>query len=48
MTYDEMRPGAYEQKARLADMDANHTDASLRVPDLSPLLWPDVPREAGS
>jgi predicted TIM-barrel fold metal-dependent hydrolase len=32
MTYDEMRPGAYEQKARLADLDANHTDASLAFP----------------
>jgi predicted TIM-barrel fold metal-dependent hydrolase len=32
MTYDQMRPGAYEQKARLADMDENHTDASLAFP----------------
>ena len=32
MTYDQMRPGAYEQKARLADMDANHTDASFAFP----------------
>ena len=32
MTYDEMRPGAYEQKARLEDMDANHTDASFAFP----------------
>src|SRR5579864_3086372 len=26
MTYDQMRPGAYEQAARLDDLDANHTD----------------------
>ena len=32
MTYDEMRPGAYDQAARLADLDANHTDASLAFP----------------
>jgi predicted TIM-barrel fold metal-dependent hydrolase len=32
MTYQQMRPGAYEQKARLADMDANHTDASFSFP----------------
>jgi predicted TIM-barrel fold metal-dependent hydrolase len=32
MTYDEMRPGAYDQAARLADLAANHTDASLAFP----------------
>ena len=32
MTYEEMRPGAYDQAARLADLDANHTDASLAFP----------------
>ena len=32
MTYEQMRPGAYEQKARLEDMDANHTDASFAFP----------------
>ena len=32
MDYDEMRPGAYDQAARLVDMDANHTDASLCFP----------------
>jgi predicted TIM-barrel fold metal-dependent hydrolase len=32
MTYDEMRPGAYDQKARLEDLDANHTDGSLAFP----------------
>jgi predicted TIM-barrel fold metal-dependent hydrolase len=32
MMFDDMRPGCYDQKARLADMDANHTEASLCFP----------------
>jgi predicted TIM-barrel fold metal-dependent hydrolase len=32
MTYDEMRPGCYEQAARLADMDANWVEASICFP----------------
>ena len=32
MRYDEMRPGCYEQGARLADLDMNHTEASLAFP----------------
>jgi len=32
MTYDDMRPGCYDRTARLADMDANHTEASLSFP----------------
>jgi predicted TIM-barrel fold metal-dependent hydrolase len=32
MLYDEMRPGTHQQAARLADMDLNHTDASLNFP----------------
>ncbi|HUF97779.1 MAG TPA: amidohydrolase family protein [Ilumatobacter sp.] len=32
MTYDEMRPGCYDQSARLADLDLNHTEASLAFP----------------
>jgi predicted TIM-barrel fold metal-dependent hydrolase len=32
ITYDEMRPGCYEQKARLEDMDVNHVEASLCFP----------------
>src|SRR5919106_48170 len=32
MTYDEMRPGCYDPAARLADMDDNHTDASIAFP----------------
>jgi predicted TIM-barrel fold metal-dependent hydrolase len=34
MLYDDMRPGCYEQGPRLADMDANHVDASLCFPTL--------------
>ena len=32
VTYDEMAPGAYRQKERLIDMDANHVEASLCFP----------------
>jgi len=32
ITYDEMRPGCYEQKGRLEDMDVNWVDASLSFP----------------
>ena len=32
ITYDEMRPGCYDPKARLADMDMNWVDASLSFP----------------
>lgn len=32
MLYDDMRPGAYDPKARLADMDTNHTEASIAFP----------------
>lgn len=32
ITYDEMRPGCYEPKARLDDMDLNHVEASLAFP----------------
>jgi predicted TIM-barrel fold metal-dependent hydrolase len=32
ITYDEMRPGCYEPKARLDDMDLNWVDASLSFP----------------
>jgi predicted TIM-barrel fold metal-dependent hydrolase len=32
ITYDEMRPGCYEQQARLEDMDVNWVDASLSFP----------------
>ncbi len=36
VTYDEMRPGAWEQKARLADMDENHVEASICFPNTLP------------
>ncbi len=32
ITYDEMRPGCYEPKARVEDMVANHVEASLSFP----------------
>ena len=32
MTYEEMRPGCYEPRARIADMELNHVDASLCFP----------------
>ena len=32
ITYEEMRPGCYDPKARLEDMDMNHTEASLAFP----------------
>jgi len=30
--FEEVRPGAYQQAARLADMDTNHTEASINFP----------------
>ena len=44
ITFDEMRPGCFDPKARLEDMDANWTEASLVLPDVPTLLRPDVPR----
>ena len=32
VAYDDMLPGCYDQAARLADMDANHVDASMCFP----------------
>ena len=32
ISYDQMRPGCYEVKARLAVMDAHHIEASLCLP----------------
>ncbi len=32
ITYDDMRPGSYEVKPRLEDMDTNHLEASLCFP----------------
>jgi predicted TIM-barrel fold metal-dependent hydrolase len=33
VTFDEMRPGCWSPKARLADMDLNHVEASLCFPN---------------
>jgi predicted TIM-barrel fold metal-dependent hydrolase len=35
-TYEDFRPGAYEQTARLADMDANHVEVSINYPNTFP------------
>ncbi len=32
MTYDEMRPGCYDARARVEDMELNHVEASLCFP----------------
>lgn len=39
LTYDDILPGCFDQGHRLADMDANHTEASL--------CFPTVPRFCG-
>jgi predicted TIM-barrel fold metal-dependent hydrolase len=39
VTYDDILPGCFDQKQRLADMDLNHTEASL--------CFPTVPRFCG-
>ena len=39
LTYDDLLPGCFDQAHRLADMDANHTEASL--------CFPTVPRFCG-
>jgi predicted TIM-barrel fold metal-dependent hydrolase len=31
-TFDELRPGCYDRTARLSDLDANHTEASICFP----------------
>jgi predicted TIM-barrel fold metal-dependent hydrolase len=36
VTFDDIRPGCWLQKDRLADMDANHMDASLCFPNVLP------------
>ncbi len=36
VTFDEMRPGAWQQHARLADMDDNHVQASVCFPNTLP------------
>jgi predicted TIM-barrel fold metal-dependent hydrolase len=34
--YEDFRPGAYDQTARLADMDTNHVQASINYPNTFP------------
>jgi predicted TIM-barrel fold metal-dependent hydrolase len=36
VTFDEIRPGCWKQKDRLADMEANHVDASICFPNTLP------------
>jgi len=36
ITFDQIRPGAWKQKERLADMDANHVDVSICYPNVLP------------
>ena len=47
ITYEDMRPGSYQVKPRLEDMDINHLEASLVLPDLPPFLRPDLLRGEG-
>jgi predicted TIM-barrel fold metal-dependent hydrolase len=35
-TYEDFRPGSWQQKARLADMDENHVEAALCFPNVFP------------
>ena len=35
-TYEDFRPGTYNQKDRLADMDTNHVEAALNYPNIFP------------
>jgi predicted TIM-barrel fold metal-dependent hydrolase len=35
-TYDDFRPGTYDQKARLADMTENHVEAAINFPNIFP------------
>jgi predicted TIM-barrel fold metal-dependent hydrolase len=36
VTFDDIRPGCWKQAERLADMDANHVDASICFPNVLP------------
>ena len=47
ITYDEMRPGCYDPKARLADMDGQLGRGVAVLPDVPALLRPDLPRGQG-
>ena len=45
--YEDMRPGSYEVKPRLEDMDAQPHRGGAVLPHLSPLLRPDLHRGQG-
>ena len=47
ITYDEMRPGCYDPKARLDDMDDELGRGVAVLPHVPALLRPDVPRGEG-
>ena len=47
ITYDEMRPGCYDPKARIEDMDDELGRGVAVLPDVPALLRPDVPRGQG-
>ena len=42
ITYDDMRPGCFDPKARLEDMDPGWVEASMCFPTLPAVLRPDV------
>ena len=45
--YEDFRQGAYDQAARLADMDANHQQVGHQLPEHVPALrWPGLRRAA--
>lgn len=44
ITYDEMRDGCYDPKARVEDMEMDGVDSSLCFPTFATILWPDVCR----
>ena len=46
ITYDEMRPGCYDPKARVEDMDAQPRRGVAVLPDVPALLRPDLHRGA--
>ena len=47
ITYDEMRAGCYDPKARIEDMDLNCVDGVAVVPDLPAVLRADLRRGEG-
>ncbi len=47
VTYEDMRPGSYEVKPRLEDMDDEPHRGRAVLPDLPPFLRPDLHRGQG-